>query len=253
MDRWKNKVAIVTGASSGIGYAIAEKLIAEGIIVVGFARRKEKLEEASLKLNTNIKRFHFYIVDMLKEEDILNGFRWVADNIGPVNILVNNAGIFGATNLRKGKTLIWKEVIDTNVISLCIATREAIKVMRQNSIDGHIVHINSIGGHTVLNGNSIYGASKFAVTALTEALRKELVAANSKIKITSVSPGLVSTDIFKTAFEKINMNYKESAAFHVTRVSLTAEDVANSVIYTLGTLPHVQVHEIIIKPLGELF
>ncbi|KAF5288867.1 hypothetical protein FQA39_LY03746 [Lamprigera yunnana] len=254
MNRWRNKVAIVTGASVGIGYAIAEKLTSEGVIVVGFARRKEKLEEAAQNFNKNKKLFYFCIVDLMKEEDILSGFKWVADNVGPVHILVNNAGIVSTTNVMNGETALWKEVFDTNVISLCIATKEAIKDMNKNNVDGHIVHINSVDGHSVQDGTSVYGASKFSVTALTEILRKELVHANSKIKITSISPGNVATDIYRTSFENSNINYEKSDFFQEISqcAMLTAEDVADSVMYTLGTPPNVQVHEIMIKPIGEL-
>ncbi|KAF5299187.1 hypothetical protein FQA39_LY02360 [Lamprigera yunnana] len=246
MDRWKNKVAIVTGASAGIGYAIAEKLVNEGVIVVGFARRKQKLEEISQKLNKNNKLFHYCVVDLTKEEDILSGFKWVAENVGPVHIMINNAAVGRLANLMDGDTILWKEVIDTNVIALCIATREAIKDMKKNNVDGHIVHINSTAGHVVFSNNNIYTASKFAVTALTEALKKELEAAKSKIKITSVSPGFVATDFMHATFERSKQNYNDSdvCKFLSTCRALVPEDIANAVVYTLGTPPYVQVQEI---------
>ncbi|KAF5288868.1 hypothetical protein FQA39_LY03747 [Lamprigera yunnana] len=254
MDRWINKVAIVTGASSGIGYGVAEKLVSEGIIVVGFARRKEMLEEAAKRFNKDKKLFHFYVVDLMKEEDILNGFKWVADNVGPVHILINAGGVMRLSRLMNGDTTLWREVMETNVISLCVATREAIKEMQKNNIDGHIIHINSVGGHTVLEDSNIYSPSKFAVTALTEALRKELRDAKSKIKISSVSPGFVRTDMIKAAFDRCDLHYNEADFPKIANsVPLTLEDVAGSVVYCLGTLPHVQVHDIIIKPIGELF
>jgi NADP+-dependent farnesol dehydrogenase len=99
---------------------------------------------------------------------------------------VNNAGIIQQTNLTEGDTEKWKRVLDTNVMGLCIATREAVKVMKANKIDGHIIHINSIAGHTVPNfpGLNVYPASKHAVTALTETLRQEFNHLGLKIKIT---------------------------------------------------------------------
>jgi NADP+-dependent farnesol dehydrogenase len=127
-------------------------------------------------------------VDMTKEDDILKGFKWVSEKIGPVHILVNNAGITQNTNLTEGETEKWKKILDTNVLGLCIATREAVKVMimKANNIDGHIIHINSVSGHGVPNfpGVNVYAASKHAVTALTETLRQEFNHPGLKIKIT---------------------------------------------------------------------
>ncbi|KAF5299186.1 hypothetical protein FQA39_LY02359 [Lamprigera yunnana] len=223
------------------------------MMVVGFARRKQKLEEISQKLNRNNKLFHYRVVDLTKEEDILSGFKWVAENVGPVHILVNNGGVGRLVDLMEGDTILWKEVMDTNVIALCIATREAIKEMKKNNVDGHIVHINSMAGHVVFSNSNIYTASKFAVTALTEALRKELVAAKSKIKITSVSPGFVATDFMHAKFERSKQNFNDSdvCKYLSTCPALVPEDIANAVVYTLGTPPHVQVHEIMIRPVGE--
>lgn len=122
---------------------------------------------------------------MSKEEDILNGFKWVTNNVGPVAILVNNAGLLQETNLVDGDTAKWKRTFDINVLGLCIATREAVKIMRENKIDGHIIHINSVVGHTVPNfpGSNVYPASKHSVTALTETLRQEFNHIGVKIKI----------------------------------------------------------------------
>ncbi|KAF2886866.1 hypothetical protein ILUMI_19307 [Ignelater luminosus] len=186
MERWVEKVAIVTGASSGIGAAIVEQLVEAGLKVVGLARRKERLEELSKHLEGKKGKFYAYSADISKEEDILKAFQWVKDNLGPVHILVNNAGVTRVTNLTDGNTEFWKEVLDTNVLGLCIATREAVKDMRANNVDGHIIHINSIAGHYVpaFPNTNVYAGSKYAVTALTETLRQELNSIGSKIKIT---------------------------------------------------------------------
>lgn len=124
--------------------------------------------------------------DVTKEQDILSAFSWISANIGPVHILINNAGISLPSSLLDGKTEDWKSVLDTNVLGLCVATREAAKSMRENNIDGHVIHINSISGHSVtpLPNYNVYPASKFAVTALTETLRQELTRMESKIKVT---------------------------------------------------------------------
>jgi len=257
MERWKGKIAVVTGASSGIGAAIAGHLVETGVTVVGLARRKEKVEELARKLQGSPGKLYAIATDITKEEDILKAFKWIKYNLGPVHILVNNAGVGRATNLIEGDTKLWKDIIDTNVMGLCIATREAVNDMRANKVDGHIIHINSIVGHTVLNipDTNIYPASKHAVTALTETLRQELNSIGSKIKITSISPGLVDTNMFDAgaaASGKSGVS-KQKQEFFKSLPSLQPEDVADAVNYVLATPPHVQVHELMIKPVGEKF
>lgn len=153
---------------------------------MGLARRIDRIEERAKSLSGKKGKLYGVKVDITKEKDILDAFKWIEQNLGPVHILVNNAGCAPESTLVDGETEKWKRVLDTNVLGLCIATREAIKIMRANDINGHIIHINSTLGHVVLpvpNVN-LYPASKFAVTALTETLRQELNSLQSKIKIT---------------------------------------------------------------------
>ncbi|XP_025837673.1 farnesol dehydrogenase [Agrilus planipennis] len=248
MSRWVGKVAVVTGASAGIGAAIVEKLVQEGLIVVGFARRKERVEELAKKLQKAKGKLYAVKVDITKEDEIIEGFNWVKKNVGPVHILINNAGVAKNNSLIDGDSQKWRDVLDTNVFGLCVATREAIKDMKLNNVEGHIIHINSIAGHKVVNFPklNVYGGSKYAVTALAETLRNELLHENLKIKVTSVSPGLVKTEIFETA------DSIEKAAIE-GRPALTSEDVADAVWYALATPPHVEIPELTIKPLGETF
>lgn len=124
---------------------------------------------------------------MSKEEDILEAFEFAKKNLGPVHVLINNAALLKASGgLGDGKTNEWEDILRVNVLGLCIATREAVRVMKENGVNGHIVHINSIGGHRVYNiqGSEMYVPAKHAVTALTEILRLELSNQKSKIKVT---------------------------------------------------------------------
>ncbi|KAJ8931744.1 hypothetical protein NQ314_015276 [Rhamnusium bicolor] len=185
MDRWVGKVAIVTGASSGIGAVIAEQLVDNGLQVVALARRKDRLHELAVKLAGKKGKVYPVKADLSKEEDILNAFKWTKENVGPVHILINNAGTTDRVRLTDASTESYNKIIQLNVIGLCIATREAVRDMKANNVDGHIIHINSVLGHQVLGfPSSVYSASKFAVTALAETLRLELNSLKSKIKIT---------------------------------------------------------------------
>uniref|UniRef100_A0A1Y1MHG4 Dehydrogenase/reductase SDR family member 11 n=1 Tax=Photinus pyralis TaxID=7054 RepID=A0A1Y1MHG4_PHOPY len=254
MERFNGKVAIVTGASSGIGKAIASQLVEEGMNVAGLARRKEKLEELRDSLGGLKGVFHPVPVDMSKEADIIQAFDYVAEHLGAIHVLVNSAGCSRITPLSCGETDNWKDIFDINVIGLSIATREALKNMAANQTDGHIVHINSIYGHyaTKLN-NSMYCASKFAVTALTESLRCELIARKSRTKITSISPGYVETEFMDVLSKTSNGLFSKELlhSFRHNNPYLKPEDVANCVLYALKTPPHVQVHDVIIRPIGE--
>ncbi|XP_025837670.1 farnesol dehydrogenase-like [Agrilus planipennis] len=245
MDRWVGKVAVVTGASAGIGASIVEKLVQKGIIVAGFARRKERVEELAKKLQGAKGKLYAVKVDVSKEKEVIEGFNWVKKNLGPVHILINNAGIIRNNTLIDGNSQQWEEVLVTNVFGLCVVTREAIKSMKENNVDGHIIHINSRSGHRVPNipNINVYPASKHAVTALAETLRHEITRNNLKIKITSISPGYTETEIIEAAGLPKN-NYKDIPA-------IKAEDVAEGVLYALGTPPHVQVGEVTLFAVGD--
>ncbi|CAH1119604.1 unnamed protein product [Phaedon cochleariae] len=248
MERWVGKVAVVTGASSGIGAAIAQMLVENGVIVVGLARRSEEIEKLAKTLSGKKGKLYAVKADLSKEEDIKNAFKWASKNVGPVQILVNNAGIHDKSSLIDGDTDKWRNTININVVALCIATREAIKIMRDNKIEGHIIHINSVAGHKVpsLISVDVYSPSKYAVTALTETLRLEINALKLKVKITSISPGVVDTPIFDEEFRKNEM-VKDLLANR----SLKPEDISDAAQYALSTPPSVQVHELTIKPLHE--
>lgn len=143
------------------------------------------MEELAKQLEGMKGKFYPIEADVSKEEDIINAFDWTKKNVGPIHILINNAGLLKCGLLIEGDTEDWSKILNLNVLGLSIATREAVKNMRENNVDGHIVNINSVLGHGVFfAGMNIYTPSKFAVTALTETLRIELNSIGSKIKIT---------------------------------------------------------------------
>lgn len=154
--------------------------------VVGLARRKYLIDQHSKQLSSEKGKLYALEVDMTKEEQVLNAFEWIKTNLGPIHILINNAGTHPWGKLLDGKTDEWRYVMELNVTSLCLATREAVRSMKENGIDGHIVHLNSIAGHYIpnLKANNLYPATKYAVTALTETMRRELIEEGSRIKVT---------------------------------------------------------------------
>lgn len=246
MERWQGRVAFVTGASSGIGAAIAERLVKNGMIVVGFARRAENIEELSKQLSVEKGKLYAIKGDVANEDDILSAFAWIEDHLqSPVHVLVNNAA-YGSndTLLRSGTTEDWRRTLEVNVLGLAICTREAVRSMRARGFDeGHVFNINSLLGHSVLTYvGPMYIASKHAVTALTEILWKQLGAKKSKIRVTSISPGLVQTDMISTL----------PVSDELKRTVLLPSDVADAVVFALSLRQQVHIPELTIVPDTEI-
>jgi len=239
MERWSGRVAVVTGASSGIGAAIAAELTKKGLKVVGLARRVDRMEELSRSLESEPGKLYAVKCDIGNESDVLAAFKWIKDNLGGVDILINNAAVATDTSLTGGSTEELKKMLDVNVLALSVCTMQAFQSMKERGVDeGHIIHINSMAGHIPPREYyAMYFATKHAVTALTEGLRRELVKLKSKIRVTSLSPGLVKTEMPPPQFLE-NSPY------------LNPEDIADGVLYVLGTPPHVQVLELSIIPNG---
>lgn len=267
MDRWQNKVAVVTGASSGIGAAVVESFVNAGLIVVGLARRTERCEEIRKKLSSEQQsRYHTKFCDVSDSKSVEEAFDYVCKTFGGVDVLVNNAGCARGGLLADMDIKDVQTVVNTNLLGVVYCTQAAIKSMKERLFNGHIFHINSVLGHNVLklegSACNIYPATKFGVTAMTEVLRHELNILKSKIKVTvgfffnlyrfsylffinffqSISPGAVATEIFSDEMKEMMKD----------RI-LQPEDIAEGILYALGTPPHVQVHELTIRPVGETF
>nr|XP_008194723.1 PREDICTED: farnesol dehydrogenase [Tribolium castaneum] len=245
MERWEGKVAIVTGASIGTGPTLMKALAEKGMKVVGLARLTHRIQDLGSTLTNACGQILALKCDITKDEDVVKTFNYILEKLGPVQVLINNASLSRSTTLIDGAAKEWRRVFDVNVMALCICTREAVKIMRRCNVAGHVIHMNSIAGHIVPNmaepSLNVYPASKFAVTALTESLRQELRTTRSLVKVTSISPGLVRD------LEDEN----DSKNFDIP--ALKPEDIADAILYVLATGPHVQVHELTIHPLGELF
>ncbi|PNF16600.1 Dehydrogenase/reductase SDR family member 11 [Cryptotermes secundus] len=252
MERWSGRVAVVTGASAGIGAAIAKELVKKGLKVVGLARRVERIEELAASLKSAPGKLHALKCDVTKESEVQAAFKWIKTNLGGVDILINNAGAAYNSKLITGPVENWRRILDLNVLALSVCTKEALESMKEKGVDdGHIVHINSVAGHRIPTSGmstNMYWASKHAVTLLTEGLRQELVAEKSKIRVTSVSPGVVETEFIAATGSEVDPKQIYSSFPH-----LEAKDVADAVLYVLGVPPHVQIHELTIKPIGESF
>lgn len=233
-------MALVTGASAGIGRAVTRRLLDGGMRVATCARRKERLEAIAPAGD------HFLPIqtDLRDEAQILAMFEKIRTTWGGVDVLVNNAGLGHKASLLDGSTEHFREMLEVNVLALCICTREGVADMRRRGDVGQVIHISSMAGHRVPPGSGVYSASKFAVRSLTEGLRAELRALGSGIRVCAISPGFVETE-FAARYHKS----EEAAAQTYGRYKvLEADDVAGSVAYVLSTPAHMQVHDILMRP-----
>lgn len=242
MEKWKDRVALVTGASSGIGRAVARMLAAEGMRVALCARRAERLNELAGEIGN--ARSLVVPADLSDEAQILAVFDEVRRQWGGVDVLINNAGLGRAAPLLSADSGPWREMLDVNVLALCICTREAIRDMRERGDDGYVVHVSSMAAHRVPPQGGLYAATKFAVRALTEGLRQELRALKSAIRVSAISPGYVETE-----FAAVYHGNEEAAQRTYSRLKvLEPEDVAATVRYVLSQPRHVQVHDVLMRP-----
>lgn len=239
----RRPVAVVTGASSGIGLAIARRLAAEGYDLAICARRQERLSAAADTLRRQDIDVLAQTVDLRHESQILSFFAAVKDRWGRLDALINNAGLGHKEPLMTGSTEAWREMLDVNVLALCICTREAVSLMEPANA-GHILHISSMSGHRVPAIAGLYSATKFAVRSLTETLRRELRAADSSIRVSSISPGIVETEFAENYHQSAEKAKDTYSQFPV----LQAVDIANAVAYVLSQPAHVEVHDILVRP-----
>lgn len=246
-ERWQGKVALVTGATTGIGEAMAHALGALGMKVAVAGRRKERLDKVVADLKAEGVAGLAVPVDLRSEADILRMFADIHKAWGPLDVLINNAGLGYNGTIEGGATADWKEVVDVNILAFSICIREALKDLVDKQ-DAGIVNISSIAGHRVppgARGNTFYAASKHAVKAITDGLRFELVARKSKIKMGMISPGMV-----KTEFHARSTRGEGKDAYSQYRV-LDPQDVAQAAVFMLTTPRHVQIHDIVIRTVEQ--
>jgi NADP-dependent 3-hydroxy acid dehydrogenase YdfG len=240
--------AVVTGASSGIGVEIARFLAGAGAAVTLGARRVDRLETLARELRDAGGRVAVQRADMRVEDDVRRLVDVARERFGGVDVLVNNAGLGRVAPLSSSPTEPWREMLEVNVLGLCVATREAIQDMERRRVAGHVVHVSSMAGHRIPGADGgVYAASKFAVRALTEALRQELRARKSEIRVTAVSPGYVHTE-FAAVFTG-RPGADEELARRV-RV-LEPRDVAEAVLWVVTRPPHVEVHDVLVRPTAQ--
>jgi len=239
----KDKVAIITGASSGIGYATALALSKAGAKVAIGARRTEKLADLESKIKENNGEVYSQKLDVTKNDECVSFVNNVLEKWGSVDILVNNAGLMPLSFVKNLKIDEWDQMIDVNIKGVLYCTGAVVTHMLEKK-SGHIVNISSVAGRIVFPAGSVYCATKHAITAFSEGLREEL-SVRKNIRVTCIEPGVVSTELTNTITDESLQGFVENAK---KMQSLQAEDIANAILYAVESPSHVNVNEILIRP-----
>ncbi len=239
----EGKVAIVTGASAGIGEATAIALGFEGAKVVLAARRGDRLEALAQRIADSGGEALPIITDITDENQVQNLVQKTNAEFGRIDILVNNAGVAFVGPIDGANTSDWRRMIDINVVGLLYATHAVLPILKAQGT-GHIVNISSVAGRTAREDIAVYNATKWAVNGFSEALRKEVYKHN--IRVTIIEPGLVNTEINQNVNDPVVKKRSEERRQSVT--PLESEDIAAAIVYAVTQPQRVNVNEILIRP-----
>ncbi len=240
------KTAIVTGASSGFGYATCEKLVANGWNVVAVARRKERLNSLQDSLGKDVCAI--YQLDVTEQQAIEAFASWWKEHSIPLDLLVNNAGLaLGLSPADQADLDDWLTMIDTNIKGLVIMTRALLPLMVKAK-SGHVVNVGSIAGTYAYPGGNAYGASKAFVAQFSRNLRADLAGTN--VRVTNIEPGLAETE-----FSVVRFHGDQSKADSVYQgvEPLIADDIAEAIVWSTMQPKHVNINSIEIMPTCQSF
>lgn len=241
----QNKWALITGATAGIGWATAEKLASEGYNLFLVGRREGKLQELKTLLKSKNTECLIYSLDVRNKKQVEEFTKKNADKLQHLDVLINNAGLAkGVDKVQDGNTQDWDQMIDTNIKGLLYFTREILPFFI-NKKTGHIVNIGSVAGRWTYPNGAVYCSTKFAVRAISEGLRMDLLGKN--IRVTNIEPGMVNTE-----FSLVRLGNQEKAdQVYAGMRPLLAKDIADTIFWCLDRPAHVNIQELVIFPTDQ--
>lgn len=247
MIELKGKWALVTGATSGFGEAIARRFAAEGCHVAITGRRVDRLERVAAEIRSGGRVESLPLVfDVRDREATTRALANAGELLEHLDVLVNNAGLALAMDpIHSGNTDDWDQMIDTNVKGLLYVTRAALPGMVDRG-RGHVVNIGSVAGHQVYAGGAVYSATKYAVRAISDSLRYDVL--GSGIRVTNIEPGLAETEFSLVRFK--GDRGRASSPYHGLR-PLHPEDVADAAVWAVTRPAHVNVQSILLMPTDQ--
>lgn len=243
----ENKVAIITGASSGIGESTAKLLASEGAVVVLTARRIERLKSLEKEITANGGKALVVAADVTKLEDLEKVVKETLDAFGQIDILINNAGLMPLSFVKNLHVEEWERMVDVNIKGVLYGVAAVLPAMLKQK-GGHIINISSLAGRKVMPSGAVYCATKFAVVAFSEGLRAELTP-EQNIRVTIIEPGAVATELTTTITDD---EVKEKVLPFITGIEpLQSIDIAEAILYAVTRPKHVNVNEILVLPAAQ--
>lgn len=238
-----DRVAIVTGASSGIGDATARALSAEGFAVALAARRTERLDALRADIEAAGGRAIVATTDVTKRSDLEALAKATLEAFGRIDVLVNNAGLMPLSFMKNLHVDEWDRMIDVNIKGVLYGVAAVLPTMMSQR-SGHIINVSSVAGRRTFPSGAVYCGTKFAVTAISEGLRAEL-APSMGIRCTVIEPGVVRTELTQTITDDDVKPFTERI---LQMQALESEDIANAIVYAATQPAHVNVSEVLVLP-----
>lgn len=243
----KGKVALITGASSGIGEGVARSLAAKGVKVVLAARRTARLENIATAIKETGGEAYPVEFDVVDKASVTTGVQRIIQQYGTIDILINNAGVMPAADIDSFKTDEWDTMVAVNINGVLNVTAAVLPELIAKH-GGHIINLSSIAGRKLFKGLGVYCATKHFVSAFTDIMRME-IGKKHNIRVTSIQPGAVATELFGQISDRTYKEAMENLRDQLT--FLKPEDIANSMIYALESPDYVDVSEIFILPTDQ--
>jgi len=238
----KEKVVIVTGASSGIGEATSRMLVQNGAKVMLVARREGNLKKIKTELGENA---NYYVADVSNHSEMLEMAKKTISTFGTVDVLVNNAGIMPLSLISSRRVSEWEATIDVNIKGVLYGIDSVLHHMLERG-SGHIINVSSVAGHRSGAMTAVYSGTKFAVRAISEGLRQEVA---NKVRVTNISPGAVTTELGNTIKDETVMKVMMERLNHDF---LSADDIASAICYCINQPDSVSVNEMIVRPTSQV-
>jgi len=239
-----DRVAVVTGASSGIGEATAAALAKAGYSVALGARREDRLAELSKRIEGDGGRAISVATDVADPESAKNLIDTAKSEFGRVDVLVNNAGVMLLGPITGADIGQWKQMVDVNLLGLLYCTHAALPIMAEQQ-SGHVVNVSSVAGRVSRLGSGVYAATKFGVVAFSESLRQE--ALNYGVRVTLIEPGYVETELQGHNEHPMVIEAMEKMHEQIGK-ALDADDIANAIVYVVEQPDHVGINEVLVRP-----
>lgn len=237
----KNKVVVITGASSGLGEETAKYLAEKGAIVVLGARRADKLEEIVNDINAKGGTALYQVTDVTSKEQVQALVDKAVTSYGKIDVLINNAGIMPIAPMSEVRTDEWDNMIDINIKGVLYGIAAALPIFQKQE-SGHFINLGSVAGIKVFSpGGTVYSGTKYAVRAISDGLRHEV---GRHIRTTTIEPGAIDSEL------KLGTNHQESAVGvnEFYKLAIPASSVARAIAFAIEQPADVDINEIVIRP-----